>query len=109
METWNDVLVTLIGLIALALGAPIIQLLKRLWNFIFKTDLKDEWAVVFTGIMAAGIAVLNLWLMGELDFQTLTIETFPQMFFAVFASAAIFYKLFKDSSGVLGNKFLLKG
>ena len=107
--TWQDVFVTIIALIALAFGAPVIQLLKRLWNKIFKTDLKDQWAVVFAGVISAGIAVLNLWLMGQLDFAALTIETFPQMFFAVLASATFFYKLFKDSNSVLGQKFLLKG
>lgn len=100
--TWQDVLKMLIILLTAALGAPVTQFFKN----VFKIE--DRLALLLTGILAAGFAVLELWLSHVLDFSTITIDNFPQAFTMVFTVATIYYVWFKDGASFLGRGFLLK-
>lgn len=99
---WQDVFKMLILLIVAAFGAPITQLIKNLLK------VEDRWALIITGVVAAILAVLQMWLAGILDFSTVTTENFPAMFFAVFSVATIYYAWLKNSPSVFGKGFLLK-
>ena len=100
--SWQDVFKTLILLVVAALGAPVTQLLKNL----FKVE--DRIALLITGVVAAVFAVLEMFLAGVLDFDALTLQNFPNAFFAVFSVATIYYALLKNSENFFGQGFLLK-
>jgi len=108
METWQDVFKLIILLIIAAAGAPVTQLIKNGLSALFKKPVEDRPAIVLTVIVAAGIAVLEMWLSGVLDFSTITLQTFPTTFFAVFSVASLYYGWLKGSETLFGRKLLLK-
>jgi len=108
MDNWNDVFKMVVALIAMALGAPITQLLKRLLSKIFKREVQDRWALILTAVVSAGVAALEMQISGVIDFSVLTLGSFPAVFGSVFTLSTVYYHLFKDSSGVMGQRLLLK-
>lgn len=99
---WEDVLKTLILLFVAMVGSPVTQLLKNILK------IEDRWAFALTGVVAAGFAILQMWLSGVLDFSAITLDNFPNAFFAVFTVATAYYQLLKESKGFFGEGFLLK-
>jgi hypothetical protein len=100
--TWQDVFKAVIMLTIAIAGSPITQLLK------IALKIEDRLALLLTGIVAAGIAVLEMWLSGLLDFRLVTIDSFPATFFAVFSVATVYYQLLKGTENIFGKKLLLK-
>jgi len=101
-KSWQDVFKLVIMLVTAALGAPVTQLFKTLLK------IEDRPALILTGILASGIAVLELWLSHVLVFSSITVDTFPQAFAMVFTVSTIYYAWFKSGSSVLGRGLLLK-
>ena len=100
--TWQDMLKMGIILLTAALGSPVTQFFKN----VFKIE--GRLALVLTGILASGFAVLELWLSHVLDFSTITVDNFPQAFMMVFTVSTIYYVWFRDGASILGRGFLLK-
>lgn len=100
--TWHDVFSTLIlGVVALV-GSPITQLIKNVLK------IEDGWALLLTGVIAGGFAVLEMFLAGQLSFDKYDLQNLPNAFFAVFTLGSIYFAMFKNSKSVLGQGFLLK-
>jgi len=99
---WQEILMWVVGILILLLGSPLTQWLKN------KIGIKNQWALVLTGLVSAAVASLELWLGGLLDFSLLSIETFPAMFTLVFTVATVYFKLLKGTDSFLGARFLLK-
>lgn len=106
--TYQDVFKMLILLIVAAGGAPITQLIKAGLAALFKRPIEDRLALFITGVVAAGIAVLEMFLSGVLQLDLITLENFPSAFFAVFTVATIYYKLLIGSEGFFGKGFILR-
>ena len=100
--TWQDMLKMGIILLTAALGAPVTQFFKN----VFKIE--DRLALILTGVLASGFAILELWLSHILDFSQITVDNFPQAFTLVFTVATVYYVWFKDGASFLGRGFLLK-
>ncbi len=100
--SWQDVFKMLIMLLTAALGAPVTQLFKNLLK------IEDRLALILTGVLASGFAVLELWLSHVLSFSQITVDNFPQAFAMTFTVATIYFTWFKGSASVLGKGFLLK-
>jgi hypothetical protein len=99
---WQDVFKAVIIVVIAVAGAPITQLLKNAFK------VKDQLALLLTGVVAAGIAVLEMWLSHLLVFSDITLDSFPNTFFAVMTVATFYYGLLKGTEGVFGKKLLLK-
>jgi hypothetical protein len=99
---WQDVFKALILLAVAVAGSPITQLLKNLLK------VEGRVALLLTGMVAAGIAVLEMWLSGILNFSQITVDNFPATFTAVMTVATFYYGLLKGTEGVFGKKLLLK-
>lgn len=100
--TWNDVLkYVILGLIAI-LGSPLTQWLKNQFK------LEDRWALLLTGVVAAGFAVGEMALAQAFDMTVFTLENFPKFFAAVFTLATVYFQWLKDSPSLLGAGGLLK-
>ncbi len=99
---WQDVFKAAIMVIVALAGSPITQLLKN------ALKIEARMALLLTGVVSAGIAVLELWLSHVLVFSTITVDNFPNVFFTVFSVATIYYGLLKGSESVFGKKLLLK-
>lgn len=106
--TWQNVFKVLIMLVVAAAGAPFTQLIKLALTKIFKQVIEDRYALIVTGVVAAGFAVLEMWLSGVLKFGTITLENFPATFFAVFSVATIYFAWLKNSPSFFGEGGLLK-
>lgn len=100
--TWQDMLKMGIILLTAALGSPVTQFFKN----VFKIE--DRLALVLTGVLASGFAILELWLSHVLVFSQITLDNFPQAFTMVFTVSTIYYVWFKDGASILGRGFLLK-
>lgn len=107
-KTWQEVFIFVIMLIALFFGAPIIQLFKNLLTLIFKKKVEYKWAVLLAVIVSVGLALLEMWLNGQLKLLTVTPQTLPMIIGTVFGVAQIYYNLFKKDAGTLGQGALLK-
>ena len=108
MENWNDVFNTVIMLVVALAGAPVTQLFKNVLTLAFKKPVEDRWALLLTGVVAAGFAVLEQSLAGVLDFKALTPQNFPAYFAGVFTLATVYFSWMKNSPSKLGAGFLLK-
>jgi hypothetical protein len=108
METWREVFGYVILFVIALFGAPITQLFKNLLSIIFKKVVEAKWALLLSLVVACGVAVLEMWLTGQLTDFVITPQTFPVFASAVFSVAQIYYNLFKQSPTVLGTKSLLK-
>jgi len=76
-------------------GAPITQLIKNALSKIFKQQVEERWALALSAVIACGLAVLEMFLNGQLVGVTITPETFPAFAGIVFSFAQIYYGLFK--------------
>lgn len=99
---WRDIFTVLIGLAVAALGAPITQALKNLLGW------SEKGALALSVVVALGVAVLELFLTGQVTGESFTIENLPQAFFLVYSVTAIYYGLLKGTQGFLGQGLLLK-
>lgn len=99
---WRDIFTVIIGLIVAALGAPITQFLKNLFGF------SEKAALALSVVVAVGVAVLELFLTGQLTGESFSIDNLPQAFFLVYSVTAIYYGLLKTSDGFFGRGLLLK-
>ena len=100
--TWQDVFKMVIMLLTAALGAPVTQFFKNILK------IEDRPALILTGILASGFAVLELWLSHVLVFSSISVDNFPQAFAMTFTVATVYFVWFKGSASVLGKGFLLK-
>jgi len=107
-STWRDVFEIVILLIVGLAGSPISQLVKNLLTKLLNKPVEGRLALIITGIIALGLAVLEKWLSGVLVFSEITLENFPGVFGLVFTAATFYYHLFKESNTVLGKNGLLK-
>jgi len=98
---WRGIFEWAIGITILLLGAPIVQYLKN------ALGLKDNLALLLTGLVAVVLAVAELFLAGVMSFSSFTLENFPLAFTAVFTVATIYFKLLKESDSVFGKRLLL--
>ena len=85
--TYHEIIVWGITAITALLGVGIIQWLKD------KLTVSDTGAFLIAGGISVVLALAELWLTGQLALEAVTLETFPNVFAAVFALATIFYKL----------------
>lgn len=100
--SWHDLLeLVIVGIVAI-LGSPVTQFFKK----VFK--LEDRWALVLTAVVSGLFALFEVWITGAIDFKLITLDNLPSAFFMVFTLSTIFYGLFKNTTGILGQKFLLK-
>lgn len=108
MQNYREIITWVIMVLVAFLGAPITQIFKNLLSAIFKKIVEEKWALLLSAFVACGVALLEMWLSGQLAGWTLTPENFPSYFTAVFTVSQIYYNLFKSSSNILGTKALLK-
>jgi hypothetical protein len=100
--TWRDVLQFLVVVVIGILGVPITQAFKNYFH------LEDKGAVILTAIVSGVLALLELWLSGQVDFADVTLRNFPELFGLIFAVGTIYYHIMKDNKGVLGQRFMIK-
>ena len=106
--TWQNVFKGVIILVVALGGAPVVQLIKIGLTKLFKQVIEDRFALIITGVVAAGFAVLEMWISGILKFGTITLENFSATFFAVFSVATIYFAWLKNSPSFFGEGGLLK-
>lgn len=100
-QTWRGVLETVVMVVLFLIGAPLTQFLKNALR------LKDELAVLFTGLVAFVIAIAEVFLSGVLTLEAFSIDNLPFAFTTVFTVATFYYNLLKESPTVFGKKGLL--
>lgn len=100
--TWRDIFQFLITVVIGLIGVPITQAFKNYFKLV------DKAAIVLTAVIAGLLAVLEIFLSGQINFEEITITNFPEAFGLIFAVATIYYHLMKDTSGFLGKKFMIK-
>ena len=93
-ENWQDILILIVMAVVLFFGAPIIQLIKNALSAIFGKPVKDRWALLVAVVVAAGLALLEMFLGGQLSSVVLTLDNFPAFLTTVFSVATVYYKLF---------------
>jgi hypothetical protein len=97
-ENWNDVIVWGVIGVTFLLGAPIIEWIKIGLGKIFGVTVKDKAALAVAVVVAAGLALLELWLSGLLSSWPLSLDTFPEFLGVVFSMATVYFKLFMSGS-----------
>lgn len=108
METWRDVFVLVIMAAVAFFGSPITQVFKNLLSKIFKKVIEDKWALLLSVVISCGLAVLEMYLNGQLVDFKLTPDNFLLVVGPVFAISQIYYRLLSQSNTTLGAKTLLK-
>jgi len=93
-KNWQDVILLVIMLVVLFLGAPVVQLIKNALSAAVGKPVKDKWALLVTVVVAAGLALVEMWLSGMLKEVHLTVDNFPEFLTAVFSVATVYYKVF---------------
>lgn len=101
-QSYREIFTIVLGLLIAALGSPITQFLKN------KLGWSEKAGVMVTIVVAGVVALLEIFLSGQLNLGDLTLETFPQVFFMVFSIASIYYGLLKSTAGFFGRGALLK-
>jgi len=99
---WRDVLQFLITLLIGLIGVPVTQAFKNYFKF------EDKPAIILTAVIAGLLAVLEVWLSGQVDFVDVTVKNFPEFFGLIFAIGTIYYHMLKDNAGIFGQKFMIK-
>lgn len=107
-NSWQDIFVLVIMGLVFLFGAPITQLFKNLLSKLFKTTVEEKWALLLSGVVAVGIALLEMWLNGLLDHLVITRASLPDFIAYVWGFAQVYYNLFSKASNALGTKALLK-
>lgn len=105
-SSWHGLIVSILTLIILFFGAPIIQLIKNSWTKLFGTVIEDKVAIIFVGILSCLLAVAEMALTGTLTMPTL--QTFLAWAGGIMSVATIYYEFFAKTSGTLGQGLLLK-
>ena len=106
--TWNGVFFLVIMLVTGLIGSPVIQGIKNGLSAVAGKPVEDRWAMLIAGVVSAGLAVLEMWLAGQLNFAEITPESFPVTFLAVYGVSNLYYGWFKNSQSKLGQGLLLK-
>ena len=106
--TWNGVFFLVIMLVTGLIGSPVIQGIKNGLSAVAGKPVEDRWALLIAGAVSAGLAVLAMWLTGQINFAEITPESFPATFFAVYGASNLYYGYFKKSQSKLGQGLLLK-
>lgn len=106
--SWQDVFKVIIMLAVAALGSPVTQWVKNGLGVLLKKPVEDRIALILTGLIACGVATLELWLSHALDFSTITVDNFPSAFFMVMTASTVYYGWLKGSESFFGRKALLK-
>lgn len=99
MEIVEDsVIFVAINLLTGVLGMPLTAWLKAKWG------LKDTKAFLLAAAVAAVLAIADQALAGALSLETVTLETFYEVFGSIFLVSQTFYRLFTEyeKSGGLG-------
>ena len=99
---WRDVLQFIITLLIGLIGVPITQAFKNYFHF------EDKPAIILTAVIAGLMALLEVWLSGQVAFESITVKNFPEFFGLIFAVGTIYYHLMKNNAGVFGQRFMIK-
>jgi predicted MFS family arabinose efflux permease len=99
---WRDIFTVILGLAIAALGSPLSQWIKNVLGW------SEKAGVAVVVVVAALVALLEIFLSGQFNLGNLTLENFPQLFFLVFSVASIYYGLLKSSQSFFGRGVLLK-
>lgn len=108
METWRDVFQMLIMLVVGLAGAPITQVIKKYLSQVTGKKIEERYALGLAGLIAAVLALAEMFLSGSLKLAEINAQTFPSSFFTMFALATAYYQFFKKSDGFLGKGKVLK-
>lgn len=105
--TFQDGVKLILYLLVGFAGAPLTQLIKNGLSSLLGKVVEDRWALLLTAVVAALVALLEMFLSGQLG--GITLDNFWMTFLAVYALANMYYAMFKNSEGsVLGQRLLLK-
>lgn len=96
---WQELFTIVITLLIGVLGSGLTEYLKN------KLGWDEKAAVVLTGVVAAVLGALQVFLSGAFGFGDLTWETLPALFGLIFTAATIYYKLLKGSAISLLGKY----
>ena len=108
IESWQQVLFLILAVIVLLGGAPLIQLIKNLLSSLFKTQIKDKWAVFLAVVCSIILALIEMWLTGQFTTWNITLQTFPAFLSSVLALAQVYFAWFKRDPTFFGASGLLK-
>ena len=100
--TWRDVLQFVLTLVIGLIGVPITQAFKNYLHF------TDKPAIILTAIIAGALALVEVYLSGQVVFSDITVRNFPEFFGLIFAIGTIYYHLMKTNSGIFGQRFMIK-
>lgn len=101
-ETYRGLFTLIITLITSLIGVPVIQFLKNAFGW------EDKSATVAAVAVAAILAIVEMFLTDQLDLAKFSIESFPSIFFGVYTVATVYYQLFKNATGFLGEDFMIR-
>lgn len=92
MENYHEVILVLVTLVLGFLGMPLTNFFKSTFNIV------DKGALALAGLVAAALAVAELFLMGQITPDALTLEQFPGTFGLIYASAMFWYRMLAAES-----------
>lgn len=96
---WQDIFTILITLVIGVLGSGVTEYLKN------KLGWDEKAAVVLTGVIAAILGALQIFLSGAFNFSDLTWEALPALFGLIFTASTLYYKLLKGSAISVFGKY----
>jgi hypothetical protein len=102
-ETFRNIVVFIITVIAGIVGVPIVQFLKNQFGW------EDRKALFLAAIVSIVLGAIEIILSGQIDFGNLVFEDLPVAFTIIFTAATIYYQWFKGTVGLLGSKFMTAG
>lgn len=102
IKTWSDLLQLVAVLLVGLLGVPLTQAVKNWLGW------SEKAALALSAVVAFGVALLEVWLDGRVDFIGLTPADVPSLFGLVFTVATVYYKLFSGSESFFGKGLVLK-
>lgn len=100
--TWRDIFQFLITVLIGLIGVPITQAFKNYFK------LADKAAIILTAVISGLLAILEVFLSGQMSFTEITVKNFPEAFGLIFAVGTIYYHLMKGTSGFFGKRFMIK-
>jgi len=83
----KEIILKVVELGMYLLGMPLTQWLK------VKLNLKDKWALVLAGTVALVLALVQVFVQGDLSLSSFTLEQFSASFGVIFAVAVYWYRL----------------
>ena len=87
---WSGSLEQIVAVLISVLGMPLIQWLKA------KLGWEDLYVRFLVIVVAGGLAFVDLFLMGSLTWEMLTLANFANVFAMVYAAATIWYGFLKE-------------